>query len=281
MPCMQGRDKLSAGASLAFALVLLAPEPALAFGATGHLIVGHVAETRICAAARTEIRALTGRLSLPEDGLWADRIRSDPSWDRARPWHYINVPDGGDVDSAPRARGGDILAALERFTAELRDASLPKQRRLEAYYFVVHLVADLHQPLHVGRAEDLGGNLVDVAIDGEYTNLHVYWDTEVLEGQVRDTRAYADQLGAAYTAEEQAAWQAGGPLDWAAESLALRPAVYDFVAPQNGRAAELDRYYRTRALGIVRQRLAQAGVRLAGLLNGLFCGPGDVPDPAP
>jgi len=243
-----------------------------AYNAEGHRIVGHIAERFICPQTRQALMELLppGEYSLADAGTWADEIRSDSAWDMARPWHYINVPDGQMVSSVPRREAGDILSALERFSAELAAADTTPADRQVALYFVVHFVGDVHQPLHVGRRDDLGGNRVDIEAEGVRTNLHVYWDgavwADVLQSPVGAAARLANRYGR-YTEQ----WQQTDYWAWAAESLAFRPEVYQLGGPDPQGAFHLNGEYQQRALQISEFRLAQAGVRLAGLLDSIFC----------
>lgn len=247
----------------------LAPA-AYGFGASAHLIAGNIAERHMCPAALDAFSALSPGMNVAEAGLWADKIRSNPAYDYAKPLHYINIPDGVPLSAARRPVSGDVLSAIATYHGRLGDASLPADQRREALLFLTHFVVDIHQPLHVGRQEDRGGNSVKVRVNDESTNLHAYWDTGVLKGRVDSLYAYAARLDAA-NYRSVSLWQASGPEVWLTESQALRPEVYSFTPGAEGAAALLDEAYQQRAGEIVDVRLAQAGVRLAGVLNGLWC----------
>jgi len=251
-------------------LMLSAPQTGFAYGAEAHRVAGFIADQLLCTGARDAIAELAPEYSLAEAGNWADRIRSDPGWDHARPWHYINIPDGVNLADAQRRSSGDVLVAIERFRAELADQSLSAQQRKLAYLFLVHFVADVHQPLHVGRRGDRGGNKVDVSVDGRGTSLHSYWDTRVLDGRLKSPAGMAGRLVAANEGAVTG-WQQDEPAVWVVESQALRPEVYDFGSPDAGGRVALDSAYRLRALEITEYRLAQAGIRLAGVLNAIWC----------
>ena len=145
MPLMKGPVKLCLVVSL-----VVPPMTALAFGSDGHLIVGYVADKYLCAATRRAIKPLMGGYSLGDIGIWADRIRSDPDWYQASSWHYLNVGDRQSIARRRRPPRGDVLTALDKFQRQLQDKSLDAQMRAQALRFVVHFVADVHQPLHVG-----------------------------------------------------------------------------------------------------------------------------------
>jgi hypothetical protein len=282
-------------------LAAAAPRAASAFGPLGHRIAGLLAEPALCRAAREEIAALGARESLAHLGLWADTIRGVPEWEHSGPWHYMNVelrdesaPSGeerleraanGDrplealaEDSAAALAAirafrpppeGDVLSAIERFRSELADKSLPAHERAAALKFLVHFVVDVHQPLHVGRAADRGGNTIDVRYGGTVVNLHRFWDTDVLELRRLGPERYARLLRPKLAA---AAASSADPAVWAAESLALRSAVYSFASgPRSGAPHALDAAYRAAAQGIVEDRVARGAQRLAATLNGVFC----------
>jgi hypothetical protein len=241
---------------------------ALAFGPSGHRVAGHVAARYLCSGTRTALAPLLGGMTLAEAGLWPDMIRRQPEWGHTKPWHFINVPDQGSVARAARRDQDNVLAALARFEAELGDESLATRQRGIALRFVVHFVVDIHQPLHVGRAEDRGGNLVKVLVAGRETNLHAVWDAEPLRrtggpGPRDWARSLPWPAG-----DELARWRSAGPVAWARESQALRRQVYGF---RRGPApAPLAAAYLAEARSTVDLRLLQAGVRLAGRLNAVL-----------
>ena len=180
-------DRLPAAARCSFlvasvaTLALCVIEQAAAYGPAGHLIAGRAAEPLLCRAAADAIVALGDGDDLGELGLWADQIRSDPAYADAAPWHYMNVDDDSTVAAFEHPPEGDVLWAIGYFRDRLADRSLPDAERAEALRFLVHFIVDLHQPLHVGRADDRGGNSVELRFRGEGTNLHRFWDTDVIE----------------------------------------------------------------------------------------------------
>lgn len=256
------------------AIAALIGAPAVAFGPAGHRIAGELAEPLLCARTAEEIRKLAEGESLAEIGLWADRVRNDPEWQHTASWHYMNIDDDTSIESYEHPRSGDVLWAIQHHAAELAEPGTGS-RRGEALRFLVHFVVDVHQPLHVGRADDRGGNDVSVRLGGETLNLHRFWDTEVLR---------VDGLSEAQTTAQVASLVrifAGrdhtSPRDWAEESLDLRPLVYGF----RGRGREvglLDDGYVDAANIVTRVRLAQAAVRLAATLNGLLGDAGCKPE---
>lgn len=244
------------------ALELFSASGALAYGVQGHLIAGAAAEPFLCAAARAEVTALGG---LGEVGLWADRIRSVTGYEQSAPWHYMNIADGMAIAEFVHPPEGDVLWAAEHFRARLEDRQLADDERGDALRFLVHFVVDLHQPLHVGRVDDRGGNSIALRLGGAPTNLHRFWDTDVIELTGLSLERYTELVTARV---DRRIVDAGfDPRAWAEESLALRERVYDF----DRRSGRLTGTYIELADATTRERLALAAARLAATLNGVFC----------
>ncbi len=243
-----------------------------AWGPNGHRIVGQIAENHLTEAARKGIAELVGRASLAQISTWADEIKSDPSWRHASPWHYINVPPGQAPESARRSSRGDVVDAIQRFEGVLRDREAGKKERVDALRFLVHLVGDVHQPLHAGYASDRGGNDIRVRWFGESTNLHTVWDENLVEHRRLSFTEWVRFFGHAEPGEI-AAWRRSTVWDWVRESRSMLPAVYDYGGSRSDKTPYLGyAYIFTHADG-VKLRLLQAGIRLSGLLNDVFAAP--------
>jgi len=251
--------------------------PAYGFGYLGHRLVGEVAQQHLCEDAQTALKELNDPYSFVTAGSWADKVRYRPEWRHTRTWHYINI-NGDTFDSETgRKASGDVLWAIEHYGERLRDKEVSDDERREAMLFYVHFVADLHQPLHSGYSSDLGGNKVKVSVGGRKTNLHSVWDTGLLQYNGLDENGdpapeepiqdYIQRL-LALSAGNTDVWQDSTPQDWLLESMALRPDVYAF--DETG-AIVLGDQYLSESKEIIDVRLAQAGVRLAGELNAIWC----------
>ncbi|HEU4619033.1 MAG TPA: S1/P1 nuclease [Gammaproteobacteria bacterium] len=248
----------------------LAPPGAGAYGPQGHRVAGALAEPLLCRSAAARVAEISGGRSLAELGVWADTIRDEPRWRNTGPWHYMNIADGRALSSYRHPPEGDVLLAIERSAADLTQAS-SRAERLDALRFLIHFIVDVHQPLHVGRASDRGGNTIDVRYGSTTVNLHRFWDTDVLE-VAGLSRAEYERAVRPKVVELARMPQSFAPEAWAAESLALRSQVYAFPRSRGGPAV-LDSRYLERADAITRDRLAHAAVRLASTLNRLFgCG---------
>ncbi|MDX1389172.1 MAG: S1/P1 nuclease [Acidobacteriota bacterium] len=267
---------------LAATLAVLVPNARPAHPAvwltTGHSIVCEIAWLELGAEARRAIGALIER----DPGFdefapscdWPDLVRSIAEYGRYASAHYVNVAEGaGGVDVA-RDCGPGLCAvdAIEVFAGRLRDPDTSVEARLVALKYLGHVVGDLHQPLHAGRAADRGGGAVDVCLPGGGTpNLHWVWDEHLVRARLEATglswREFAAALHRQVTAVERRLWASLDPRDWANESWALvQDEVYGGLDADGCLVPE---YGALHAYTIDR-RLRQAGVRLGGLLNEIF-----------
>jgi hypothetical protein len=242
---------------------------AFCWGLTGHRVIAQIAQQHLTAKSKKEIQKLIGKESLVWWSNWADFIRSDSNWNHASPWHYVDVPGHISKEvflaAVRKLPGKTLYTQIPAMIAQLRNKSLPAEQRRTALYFLVHLVADLHQPLHVGRHEDAGGNRIVVYWFGEKTNLHTVWDSEFVNFQQYSYSEYAQQLDIA-SAGQVKSWQSSSLDDWFYESHVLSDSIYDATPNE----AKLSYQYNYKFQGMLNQQLLKGGIRLAALLNRAF-----------
>ena len=242
-----------------------------AWGEEGHQIVGTIAMTRLTPQARAAIIELLGNDDLAKAGLWADQIRGDSKYDWAKPLHYVNAPRNENTIVLERdcAKGECVVGAITRFLTVASDSTKPIEERHEALKFAIHFIGDLHQPLHAGYADDMGGNRIQVIAFGDKkTNLHALWDTVLIYRKSQgDWRGLAKALETDMPAKEVAQWEGNlDPLAWGNESRAITRVIYNEL-PANAKVGEA--YYESNFPTVAR-RLAAGGVRLAAALNKTF-----------
>jgi hypothetical protein len=167
---------------------------------------------------------------------------------------------------------GCVVRKIADFRAVLTDPNTPRAERRKALRFLVHLVQDMHQPMHVGDRRDRGGNDLQVRFFDDGSNLHRVWDSGLIGRAFPDESSLLRDLTALAGAEAASAWSDGSVEDWADESLAAaRDAYRDPVTGRDLRpGAKLGSAYQSANLPVARRRLAQASVRLAAMLNGVF-----------
>ena len=244
-------------------LLLMIAVESLAWGPTGHRVTGWIAEKHLTKKARNAIGKILKGQSLAMASTWMDEIRSDPSYDYMEDWHWVTIPEGQPYELTVKNRNGDIIQSLERVIGELKNKKLTPDQQAEYLKILIHLTGDIHQPLHVGARADQGGNEIQVRWFGKNSNLHRIWDSDMID----DTRLSYTELAQSLeiaTEEQVRAWQKSSVREWARESQSYQHHVYNYG---NGR---LGYDYAYVNYPIVRQRLLQAGVRLAGILNALY-----------
>jgi hypothetical protein len=262
------------------AALLLTPAPVLAWGKTGHRVVAALADPQLSGLARAHIKELLGVESLDEAATWPDEMRSDPApfWQKtATPWHYVTL-NGITYDHAPPE--GDALDALAHFTATLKDSGANLADKQLALRFIVHLVGDLHQPLHVGKCCDRGGNEVKVSWFGKPTNLHAVWDSQLVEEEQLSFTELAAKLQRHTSSADLIAWWDVNPRDWISESGQYRNTLYPEPSTGRKKQPELSYDYVYRFTPLMELRLKQAGVRLAAYLNAIYAEPQSTAAPA-
>lgn len=253
---------------LIFVALIATTSQAWAWGKTGHRVIGKIAEDHLTAVAKAGVRSILGVETIAEASNWPDTMRSDPSpfWQKtASPWHYVTVPPGKTYSEAEAPAEGDAATALQRFSATVRDAKAPLADRQLALRFIIHIVGDLHQPLHAGNGSDKGGNDVRVTFMGRSTNLHSVWDSALIDEEQLSYSEMAAWLDARITPATARTWAIADPHVWIAESAALRDQIY----PKTGDTSLSYRYIYDHTAQM-ELRLEQGGVRLAAYLNQLF-----------
>ena len=278
---------------LLLAALIAAPAPALAWGPAGHRAIADLALANVSPRTAARLRLLLANdrglgtpacriHNLADASVWPDCLRADADrWGYTFPWHYQDHPVCSAFDiNTDCANGNCVTQQIGRMRRILANTALPQAQRLEALAFLVHFVGDLHQPLHEGDHEDHGGNSVSItsqppvpAWEGgpiRPITLHWFWDKTMAERAL----AQAPALVRAYTPAERARIATGEVADWAKESWDLaRTRVYPgafgkLPCDQPGKAdVAISEAEIAAEVPIARQRLEQAGLRLAKVLD--------------
>ena len=249
-------------------LLMLIPLLTFCWGITGHRVVAEIAQRHLSKKAKKQLHQLIGRQTLSQWANWPDFIKSDTThaWDHASKWHYVNMP--GNLSKDAFITGLQLLPEenlynqIKTLAAQLKDRSLPDEKRQIALRFLIHLVGDLHQPLHVGRAEDLGGNKITVTWFDRPTNLHSVWDNALVDDQKYSYTEYSTILDIA-SEEEVNAIQQSSLEEWFYDSYVMANKIYAMV-PADGKLGYKYNYIFQQDLD---RQLLKGGLRLAALLN--------------
>lgn len=259
---IQRHCPLSAHTLLIVVCTILFSCRAAAWSQQGHQLAGHIAERYLTDSARTVVIALLPGETLADASTWADRMRGNPSrfWQEvASPYHYVTVPPGRRYAQLRPPPSGDAVTAMTSFARDLRNPETPLEQRRLALRFALHIIQDLHQPLHVGNGQDRGGNTLLVRVAGQQQNFHRLWDYHVIAYADRSTSQWMGFL------EQQGLLRAPTPDDfaheqWIGESAKLRDSLYPPPTIIDGEY--LDRHGPEAA-----RRIALAGIRSAAWIN--------------
>ncbi|AMR32736.1 hypothetical protein A0256_15545 [Mucilaginibacter sp. PAMC 26640] len=243
----------------------------MSWSVTGHKTVAQIAENHLSARANSCIKLLAGKHSLGSVSSWADEVKNQPQYKNTGPWHYISVPPNLGFAAFERAvkndKADNIYNALLKNEAILTAATSDLQARSTALKFIVHLVGDIHQPMHVTRiGADRGGNNIQLQYDGKGTNLHQVYDSGLLNHQAVPYQDLAAKLDNGTSPKPTLT---DPVMHWLFESYQISNKVY---AEVGSKKTLTDAYYQSH-IAVVNQRLQLAGLRLANLLNGLFAAP--------
>ncbi len=281
-------------------LLIALPSPAFAWWEYGHQTVATIAAAGLTPKAKRAVARLiaqSAKLETPEcpvrnmedASVWPDCIKKlGDRFSYAEYWHYQDIPICKAFNIKAECPNGQcVTTQIPRMARMLKDGKLPVRERVQALAFLVHLVGDMHQPLHIADTGDAGGNRTRVAYGAkspDKMNLHRVWDGELAERAISTPPGNAKGLMSEITAEQRAAWTAGDVTDWARESWQLsRDTVYGKLPVQanvceaklEGRVM-LGQDYIAGGVPAVREAVEKAGVRLAVLLNAALD-----PPPAP
>jgi len=290
----------------AVALLLCGLQPALSWGDDGHETTALIAQRCLTSDVKKKVVAM---LAADSDGLtkhdiaseatWADKYRDENKrqdhYEQTKNWHFTDIEiDHPDLVAAcfgrkplppgTLASNGDpedcAVDKIEQFQSELSAPDTDAEERLFALKFILHLVGDIHQPLHSSDNHDQGGNEVKVIVDdfrhSSNDELHGFWDTQFVDDIAKPPAALASQLVAQINVDDARTWAQGTPDDWAMEAFEIGKADAYGNPPLSADSTQhLSGTYVHKAEADVRLQLSRAGIRLAHVLNTAL-GSGDI-----
>jgi hypothetical protein len=250
----------------------LIPMPLFAWGVTGHRIVAEIAYRHLTPKAQKAVAAILGRESMAMVSTWPDFIKSDTThtYDHRYSWHFVDFP--AHSDKAAMAATLQTLTNKENLydetnalIAELKSGKGTKQEKWLAMSYLIHMIGDMHQPLHVGRDEDQGGNKIPVMWFNQQSNLHRVWDEQLIDFQQLSYTEYTAALDTA-DAGQIRVMQHGDIKDWLYESNQIAERIYEKTAANE----KLSYKYNYIFVKELNSQLLKGGLRLAAILNEIY-----------
>ncbi|MCK5781246.1 MAG: S1/P1 nuclease [Flavobacteriales bacterium] len=244
---------------------MLIANATFAFGPIGHRTIAKVAEYYLTDSAKEQIIELLDGESIITVSTFADDIKSDRKYDYTHVWHYVNVDEGKSYADSKKNPNGDLILAINNSIEVLKNPKSSKEDKAFNLKMLVHLIGDLHQPLHCGRGSDKGGNDIKLKWFKRGTNLHRVWDSDMINSNKYSFTELAESIKKPpYINKEEI--ESGNVLTWYQESKELSEVVY-----ASAQADENLYYsYNYKYFPVVKKQLNYAGIRLAKVLNDIF-----------
>lgn len=245
------------------------PFQSMAWGMLGHRIVGQIAESYLNKKAKLAVTQILGDESLAMSANWADYIKSEPSFNYLSAWHYIDFDKPYTYVEMQaflkQDTATDAYTKINFLVAQLKNKNLDLVKQRMYLRLLVHLVGDIHQPMHTAHTSDKGGNDVKVLWFNQPSNLHSIWDSGLIENQQLSYTEYANAINHTKI-DQRLALQKEDISKWIFDSSQIAEKIYAYGKPGD----KLGYRYNYDFLDTVNQQLLKGGVHLAGLLNQIF-----------
>lgn len=239
---------------------------ASAWGVTGHRVVAEIAENHLTNRAKRKLKKLIGKQKLAYWANWPDNVRNSPEWKNTSTWHYVNIPPQESkekfIEQLKNNNKPNIYTVIQNVKGVIVDKNTPDADREIYLRFLVHFLGDMMQPMHTGREEDLGGNLIKIQFFKKDTNLHSLWDSGLIDNTKYSYTEFARVLDVK-SKEEIKQIQSGSLEDWLYESHQAANQLYASVKPGENYSYDYQEQYKD----LLERQLLHAGLRLAKILN--------------
>lgn len=249
--------------NLAMAAITLS---AMAWGQKGHDVTAYIAEQHLTPTTKAAVEKLFDGKSIVYWANWLDNASHTREYAYTSTWHYKNIDSGVRYEEAPANPAGDAVTAIKAQIETLTDPGTTDQQKSLALKILVHVTGDIHQPMHLGHATDLGGNRITVKYFGRDNKLHSIWDTNIVESARKwSYTEWQQQIDRANEAM-QAAIISGSIDDWAKETAQIATQVYEEMPA----GASVSYNEVARWTPVIEDQFLRGGLRLAHLLNKIF-----------
>lgn len=239
---------------------------AFGWGQKGHDATAYIAEQHISQATADSIAALFDGNSIVYWANWLDNASHGPEYAYTKTWHYKNIAQGVDYEDAELNPDGDVVTATREQIAILTNPEAPREDKVLALKILVHVLGDMHQPMHMARPDDRGGNNVKLQFFGRDANLHGIWDGSIMNsGHSWSYTEWQQQLDRLNPVAE-AQTTSGNIDDWAKETYLIATSVYDYFL--EGCKVSYDEV--ATWTPVIEGQILRGGLRLARVLNAIF-----------
>lgn len=253
--------------TLIIVIALLSYLPSFGWGQKGHDVVAYIAECNLTPKTYQKVVKKLGGHSLVYYANWLDNASYSDQYRYTKTWHYANVDEGFTYETMAKNDKGDVVTAINGIIAELKSGKLSDEQENIRLRMLIHLVGDIHCPMHAGHLSDRGGNNVMVKFFNKETKLHSLWDTALVEAAHKwSYTEWEQQLNRYCTPERKAEIAKGEAQDWLNESHSVATEIYKSSPEKSKLSYDYIAYYTP----TIEQRLLAGGLRLAKILNELY-----------
>jgi hypothetical protein len=239
-------------------LLLIIPTKCFSWGGDGHRIMARITNQNLSSSIKDSLAVYLGSLNLEDCSVWMDEVRSDHNFDYLKPCHYINIEKGKDFNANTEE---NIINKLNKVIERLKHRKLySKDEVVVDIKILIHLIGDLHQPLHVGYGVDKGGNTINVQFLGKESNLHRVWDSEIINKE----NITVDTCNLWLSEYSKIKSMKSDILGWMNEGRSYLEQIYDI---QND---TIDQTYIRKNKDLIEKQLLKSGLRLCVLLDEIF-----------
>lgn len=257
-------------------IMLMSNISAFGWGQKGHDVVAAIAEQHLTRKAKKAITEILDGKSIVYYSSWMDNIQNSPDWDKGynktKTWHYANVDKGETYQTMQKNENGDVITGLEFLTKELTENydNLTDSTRADYVKMIVHMVGDMHCPMHAGRLSDRGGNGTKVKWFGQNTSLHSIWDSKIIESARKwGYKEWVEQLDRTDKKFKKEVMR-GTYEDWFKETVEGAASIYEYVESMQKENPNLSYQFVYDFSPLLEDRLLVGGYRLAFVLNEIF-----------
>ena len=262
--------------STACIMMMLSSLSSFAWGPKGHDVVASIAEQHLTKKTRKALNELLDDKSIVYYSSWMDNIQNSPQWkdgyDKTKTWHYANVDKGLTYQTMQKNENGDVVTSLTQLTKELTENydNLSDSVKVDYIKMIVHMVGDLHCPMHAGRLTDRGGNSVKVKWFGQKTSLHSVWDSKMIDSARKwGYKEWTEQLDRKSKKYRKSIVQ-GNYEEWFTDTVKYAAEIYDYVERMDKEEPNLSYQFVYDFSPLLEDRLLTGGYRLAHVLNSIF-----------
>lgn len=252
---------------IVLALAMIIALNASAWGPKGHDTVAYIAEKHLSKKTLKKVQEVLDGHSLVYVANWMDNASHTNEYAYTKTWHYVNVdPEEGSYANSKKDAAGDVVTAINSIVENLKSGELTLEEEQVQLMMLIHLVGDMHCPMHAGHKSDRGGNGTQVKYFGKQKKLHSVWDSEIVESAHRWSYSeWQFQVDRASKKEQKAIVQ-GTPNDWIEETVVLANDIYEESTTQQNLSYDYVAIYAP----VIEQQFLKGGLRLAALLEEIY-----------